>query len=228
MTKAEIQKENENDIQKEYNIENKTKGKKKPRENHKREEIEEAAEYASQLTGVRKGFLMGMLKVESNWGKNTGQCTFQQVEEGARQAYQNGRLNLKSWNLFNIRKNKIEEIADNLGYESEDLKVSCNPSRYNGTGGAIGIPQFMPDTWEKYEARLAEILEKENPDPWDTTDGVVAMALKLSDVPGVKEHNPMAEKNAAKLYLSGSTSGKYNWYANQVSYWANNYQSSIA
>jgi hypothetical protein len=119
-------------------------------------------------------------------------------------------------------------LADNLDYDHNEIRVSCNPARYAGTGGAMGVAQFMPDTWVEYESRIAKIVGKETPDPWDMRDGVVAMALKLADVPGVKDHNVWAERNAAKLYLSGTTSWQYDWYANETQYWAKNYGQLMA
>lgn len=187
------------------------------------QEIEKAAEFASQATGVRKDFLMGMLVVESDLGRNTGKCTYKEVEEGAKNSHEKGLLGEASWNTFLERKKIIEDIAAELGYDYEKMKVSCNPGNYAGTGGALGIPQFMPDTWLEYKERISEIVGKKNPDPWDTTDGVVAMALKVADVPGVREKERFAERSAAKLYLSGTTSWRYDWYANQIFYWSENY-----
>lgn len=191
------------------------------------EELQEAVDFASSKTGVRKDFLMGMLVVESNLGQNTGQCTYHEIETDAKNAHRNGRLSSRAWSTFNERKRLIKEIADGLNYDHEELKVSCNPAGYAGTGGALGIPQFMPDTWFEYKDRIASIVNKENPDPWDVKDGVVAMALKLSDVPGVTDQLLYAEKNAAKMYLSGNTSARYNWYANQVVYWSRNYRALL-
>ena len=51
-----------------------------------------------------------------------------------------------------------------------------------------------------------------------------AMALLLADTPGVTEHSKLAERNAAKMYLSGNTSSRYDWYANQIFYWSQNYK----
>jgi membrane-bound lytic murein transglycosylase B len=182
-------------------------------------EIKEAVDFASNVTGVRKDFLMGMLAMESDFGKNTGGCTYEEVEEGAEKSYKKGLLSQRAWGTFNHRREVIKGITDDLGYDYRKIKVSCNPSRYSGTGGALGVPQFMPDTWMEYKDRIADVVGKKNPDPWDTNDGVVAMALKLSDVYGVTAHNRSAERNAAKLYLSGTTSWKYDWYANRVVYW---------
>jgi membrane-bound lytic murein transglycosylase B len=190
--------------------------------------IEEYADFASRETGVKKEFLMGMLVVESALGTKTGECTYAQVKDGAYEAYVGGRLSERAWQTFMGRKRIIERIANKLGHDHETLKVSCNPARYVGTGGAMGVAQFMPDTWVEYESRIAKIVGKENPDPWDARDGVVAMAVKLADVPGVKDHNHWAERNAAKLYLSGTTSYQYDWYANETQYWAKNYQKLMA
>ncbi|EKD58453.1 MAG: hypothetical protein ACD_56C00121G0002 [uncultured bacterium] len=187
-------------------------------------EIERAVEFASQKTGVRKDFLMGMLVVESNLGRNPGSCTYDEVERGAQQSYENGNLSSTAWETFQDRREKVQHVAKDLGYDYKQLKVSCNPSGYAGTGGAMGIPQFMPDTWIAYKDEIGGIVGKRNPDPWNIKDGVVAMALLLADTPGVTEHNLFAERNAAKMYLSGTTSWRYDWYANQILYWAANYR----
>lgn len=189
------------------------------------QEIEEAAGFASQKTGVDKNFLMGELVVETDLGQNVGACTYKQVEDGAQQRYDEGLLNASSWDTFLQRKNIIENLAGTLDYDPDDLPVSCNPP-YAGTGGAMGIAQFMPDTWVSYENRVQAIVGH-TPDPWNVTDGVVALAVKLSDTPGVTQHNILAEEDAAKYYLSGSISPQYEWYANEVMYWSQNYNSLL-
>ena len=186
-------------------------------------EIERAAEFASQATGVRKDFLMGMLTVESDLGRNTGKCTYEEVARGAEEAHKRGRLGSAAWRTFQERQRTIEKLARDLGYDADRLRVSCNPGSYAGTGGALGVPQFMPDIWMHYKDEIAEIVDKDNPDPWNAKDGVVAMALLLADTPGVTEHNYYAERNSAKMYLSGTTSSAYEWYANQAVYWSRNY-----
>lgn len=185
-------------------------------------EVEKQAEYASQKTGVRKDFLMGMLVVETGLGQDMGQCTYKEVSDGAEEAHARGLLSRQAWATFQKRKLTLGGIAENLGYDPEKIKVSCNPA-YAGTGGAMGIAQFMPDTWLEYEERIAAITGEKHPNPWNVRDGVVAMALKVADVPGVTEHSVWAEKAASKMYLSGSTSRQYDWYANQVQYWTKNY-----
>jgi membrane-bound lytic murein transglycosylase B len=79
------------------------------------------------------------------------------------------------------RKDIFEEIVDELGYDEDDKKVSCNPSSYTGTGGAMGVAQFMSDTWSGWKSRIASATGNKTPDPWDLFDGVMAMALKLEE-----------------------------------------------
>jgi len=198
--------------------------KKIPKEITDPKEIERAAEFAAKATGVRKDFLMGMLEVESDLGRKTGACTYKEVEDGAENSHNNGMLGDRAYNTFLNRRETIKDLAKDLGYDYEQLKVSCNPAGYVGTGGALGVPQFMPDIWMDYKDQISEIVGKENPDPWNAEDGVVAMALLLKDTPGVTDHNYYAERNAAKMYLSGTTSYIYDWYADQAFYWAQNYQ----
>lgn len=169
-------------------------------------DIEDAAKFASRATGVRKDFIMGMLVVESDLGRYTGGCDY------------------KASRMSSYRKEIFKDICEELDYNYKKMKVSCPPSGYSGTGGAMGVAQFMPDTWMGYESSIASLTGHDPPDPWNLTDGVTAMALKLAKVPGVTSHKKSAEKDAAKLYLSGTTSSKYNWYGEKVLYWADNYE----
>jgi peptidoglycan hydrolase CwlO-like protein len=187
-------------------------------------DIEDAAEFAAKKTGVRKDFLMGMLVVESDLGRYTGGCTYAEVEKGAEQRYKSGKLTKAAWASFQRRRDIFKQIAKELDRDYKKQKVSCNPASYYGTGGAMGVPQFMPDTWMGYKTRIANATGHNPPDPWNLTDGVMAMAIKLAVVPGVTKGQRSAEKNAAKIYLSGTTSAKYNWYGDKVLYWADNYE----
>ncbi len=187
--------------------------------------VERAAERAAALTGVRKDFILGQLSVETKLGENVGKCTYKQVSDGAEESHRRGILGARPWATFNTQRDLIRTIAADLHYDLDSLKVSCNPdpSQYVGTGGAMGVSQFMPTTWYEYKERIAKLSGKAHPDPWNVDDGILAMALKLSDVPGVTEHDPVAERRASKLYLSGTISSEYNWYAEDVQYWAENH-----
>ncbi len=166
-------------------------------------DIEDAAKFASKASGVRKDFLMGMLVVESDLGRFTGGCY-------AKDSRMSGR-----------RLELFKDICGELKYDWKKRKVSCPPKGYTGTGGAMGVAQFMSDTWMGYKSQIASVTGHNPPDPWNLTDGVTAMGLKLARGGATKRSG---ECNAAKLYLSGTTSSKYNWYCDKVKYWADNYE----
>ena len=169
-------------------------------------DIQDAASFASKASGVRKDFLLGMLVVESDLGRFTGGCL---AEKSKMSSYRLG-----------IFKN----ICKELDYNWKKQKVSCPPKGYKGTGGAMGVAQFMSDTWMGYKSSIASKTGHNPPDPWNLTDGVTAMALKLAKGGATKKSG---ECNAAKLYLSGTTSSKYNWYCDKVLYWAKNYEDKL-
>ena len=171
----------------------------------------DAAAYAAKVTGIRKDFLLGVLVVESNLGRYTGGCTADKS------------------NMSSYRLGLFKNICSDLDYNWKKQKVSCPPSGYKGSGGAMGVAQFMSDTWMSYKSSIASVTGNKTPDPWSLTDGVVAMALKLSKVSGVTAHKESAEAKAYCVYLAGG-----NWaaycdnkgvnYGAKVLYWADNYE----
>lgn len=176
--------------------------------------VVDAATFAAKATGVRKDYLLGVLVVESNLGRYTGGCTFKQSR------------------MSGTRATIFKSICKELNYNYEKQKVSCPPSGYKGTGGAMGVAQFMPDTWSGYKSSIAGVTGHNPPDPWSLTDGVTAMALKLAKVSGVTEHKKSAEAKAYCIYLAGG-----NWaaycdskgvdYGAKVLYWADNYEQKL-
>lgn len=176
--------------------------------------ILDAAGFAAKVTGIRKDYLLGVLVVESNLGRYTGGCTYKQ-----------SRMN-------GTRADYFKAIVKELDLDLNKVKVSCPPSGYKGTGGAMGVAQFMPDTWMGYKSSIAGVTGHNPPNPWNLTDGVVAMALKLTRVDGVKEHKKSAEAKAYCVYLAGN-----NWaaycdnkgvnYGAKVLYWADNYEQKL-
>lgn len=186
-------------------------------------DIKDAVSFASKATGVPKGFLVGVLKMETNLGANVGGCTYAQVESGAEANYKKGKLSKRAWNTFQTRRATFKGICDALDYNYKKQKVSCNPSGYAGTGGAMGVAQFMPDTWNGYKSQVASKTGHNPPDPWNLTDGVMAMALKLGKTPGVTSGSKSAMKSAACSYLGTC----YAPYINGILYWADNYKSLI-
>ncbi len=165
-------------------------------------DIEQAAKLAGKATGVRKDFLMGMLVVETDLGRYTGGCN-----------YKESRMN-------SYRKGVFKDICKELGYNYKKMKVSCPPSGYKGTGGAMGVAQFMSDTWLGYKSKIAANTGHNPPDPWSLGDGVMAMALKLARDGATSKSG---ECRAAMRYLGGS----HQWYCDKVLYWADNYEKKL-
>lgn len=130
--------------------------------------IKDAIKFAASKTGIREGFLFGMLSVESRLGASVGGCDYKQ-----------SRMSTYRLGIF-------KEIAKKLDYDYKKLKVSCPPRSYKGTGGAMGAAQFMSDTWRGYENTIASRTGHNPPDPWNLTDGVMAMASKLANDGGAK------------------------------------------
>jgi peptidoglycan hydrolase CwlO-like protein len=191
--------------------------------NYNAKDIKDAVGFASDKTGVPKGFLVGVLKMETNLGANVGGCTYGQVESGAQASYKSKKLGPKAWATFQTRRNTFMSICKELKIDYQKQKVSCNPKGYTGTGGAMGVAQFMPDTWNAYKKQVSSIAGHNPPSPWNLTDGVLAMALKLKRTPGVTSGSKSAFKSAACSYLGTC----YAPYINGILYWADNYKQLI-
>ncbi len=185
-------------------------------------DIRDAVEFASDKTGVPEGVLYGFLKMETNLGVNTGQCTYDEVEKGALAQYKVLLKKNKKWqasiDLLRKRRGIFDELVKELGY-SKSKKVSCNPRSYIGQGGAMGIPQFMADVWRGYESDIRSKTGHKTPDPWNLTDGVMAMALKLKKA-GATSGSTSTIRSASIQYLGTFSPGYYNG----IVYWSKNYK----
>lgn len=182
-------------------------------------DIRDAVAYASDETGVPKGVLYGFLKMETNLGANTGQCTYKEVEKVSIARYKKyGSKYKASINLLYKRQDLFYDLVDDLGY-SKTKKVSCSPSGYIGQGGAMGVAQFMSDVWMSYSSQIASKTGHKNPDPWNLTDGVMAMALKLKKA-GATSDSSAAIRKASINYLGGFNKGYYEG----IVYWSKNYK----
>lgn len=124
-------------------------------------DVKDAIKFANKQTGVSKGFLFGMLSIESRLGASVGGCDY------------------KESRMSDYRKTLFKDICEELDYNYKKMKVSCPPASYSGTGGAMGAAQFMSDTWTGYKSQIAATTGHNPPDPWNLVDGVMAMALKL-------------------------------------------------
>lgn len=153
-------------------------------------DIVEAAKFAAKATGMNKSFLLGVLIQESNKGQSTGSCTYKQS------------------NMSDSQSSAFKIICKELDYDYKKQKVSCPPKSYKGTGGAMGVPQFMPTTWQGWKSRIASATGHKTPDPWNLVDGVTAMALKLS-ADGASKKTRFAEAKSYCVYLAGGNWGYY-------------------
>lgn len=185
-------------------------------------DIRDAVEFASNKTGVPEGVLYGFLKMETNLGANTGQCTYDEVEKGALAQYRSLLKKNKKWqasiDLLYKRRGIFDDLVKDLGY-NKNKKVSCNPRSYIGQGGAMGIPQFMSDVWRGYESQIAARTGHKTPDPWNLTDGVMAMAIKLNRAGATSDKESVIRK-ASVNYLGTFSPGYYNG----IVYWSKNYK----
>lgn len=186
-------------------------------------DIREAVEFASKRTGVPVGVLYGFLKQETNLGANTGQCTYDDVERVSVAGYKKyGKKYKASIDRLYRRWGIFKDIVDDLGY-SKNKKVSCTIAFAKAgpnQGGAMGVSQFMSDTWLAYEDRIQSETGHSKPDPWNLTDGVMAMALKVKAAGGAS-NNPAAIKKATIAYYGIYSAGYYK----NVLYWSKNYKS---
>lgn len=186
--------------------------------NYNAKDIRGAVEDASDETGVPEGVLYGFLKMETNLGANTGQCTYKEVEKVSIARYKKyGSKYKASMNILYKRQEMFYDIVDALGY-GKTKKVSCSPN-YIGQGGAMGVAQFMSDVWRGYESDIRAKTGHKNPDPWNLTDGVMALALKLRKAGATSDKESVIRK-ASINYLGAFNQ---NYYGGIV-YWSKNYK----
>ncbi len=170
-------------------------------------DILKAAKFAAKATRMNKSFLLGVLIQESNKGQSTGSC------------------NYKESKMTDTQSKAFKKICSELDYNYKKMHVSCPPKNYKGTGGAMGVPQFMPTTWQygggtpTYKKRIANLTGHKIPDPWNLVDGVTAMAIKLSQ-DGASEKSRDGEARAYCVYLAG---GNWKQYCPKMGHYKDNY-----
>ena len=192
--------------------------------------LEQAYVLASQvedLTGVRAALLLGLLRVESNIGKNVGQCNCTTCN------YPNIHwkeiMTSRHWPYF-------EQITKELGRDPNNTPVSCAVSGGKVQwGGAMGPAQFMPQTWIEYgyKERVEKVNGVKPASPWRIKDAFVAAGLYLSDW-GATAQTELKEIGAVRAYLCGTTRLTWtcrisggNTYTYNVMHYAKEYQGYI-
>jgi len=173
------------------------------------------AERASQKTGVRVAFILGVIAQESELGRNIGQCNLP------------GDPPSQRWDkiMKPTRDQKpYLDITSRLGLDPNMMPLSCPMSV--GWGGAMGPAQFIPSTWVLYEAKITAKNGHNPPNPWDPEDAFMASAIYLGELGA---NTRAGEFTAAAKYFAGG-----NWrgalgrsYANQVLAKVENYQEQL-
>lgn len=186
----------------------------------------EFAKAASAATGVRPAFLLGILKNESDLGKNVGQCLLtNEPEKGNGKGMNTGRLFERVMHP-NRDVDSFIQITAELGINWDTQVVSCPQSV--GYGGAMGPAQFIPSTWMLYKDRIARATGKNPPNPWLPQTAFAASAIFLADL-GADRGTLSSEREASLRYFAGG-----NWknpafasYGTRVLNFAEDFQKQI-
>ena len=162
------------------------------------------------ITGVRASFLMAIITIESNLGKNVGKGTWKE-------------------DMHPTRDQPIfKTICEELGLNPDNQKVS--KKQWYGYGGAMGPAQFIPSTWVLYKKQITAVTGNNPPNPWNTKDAFAASSLLLKDN-GAAKGGRTNEHRAAVCYLAGcgnSSKAAYQFYGNDVMSVADKYDKQIA
>lgn len=194
---------------------------------YSKSDIKEAIELASKKTGVKKGVLYGILDQETGFARNTGQCNYKDLVKKTTADYKAyGKKHKWDYKPSVARLEKrydlYQDIVKSLGY-SESKKVSCTISFAAvgpNQGGAMGVAQFMSDTWNGYVSQVRSATGHSRPDPWSLTDGVMAMAIKVKNSPGGTSDSESAIRKIVRAYYGGPHAG----YEANVINWSKNYK----
>lgn len=183
-----------------------------------------AAKNAETKTGVRAALILAILSQESDLGKNVGNCYVTNLDTGDGVGKNTGTVFL---GVMKVPRDTVpfERITKALGKDYATTPVSCPLP--GGYGGAMGPTQFIPSTWELFEARLKAALGVNATNPWNAGHAIMATALYLQDV-GAAAGGYTAEQRAAATYYAGSgwaTRGQT--YGNQVMAKATAFQNDI-
>lgn len=187
------------------------------------------AKQAGAATGVRPALILGVLKQETDLGKNVGQCLLtNSPNKGDGKGKNTGRA------FAGVMKptrdvDPFMAITSALGIDPFTQPVSCPPSY--GYGGAMGPGQFIPSTWVLYQDKVARLAGHPNTpaNPWNNLDAFTATALLMADN-GAAAGTPAAERTAALRYFAGwgnAGNPAYSFYGDGVMGFADQFQNDI-
>lgn len=196
--------------------------------------FEDALQYAktaSAKTGVRTAFILGILRQESdrgdngNFGVNVGQCLLVDPKTGNGKGKNTGTPFI---GLMKVDRDVAPFISlmQRLGRDPYSTPVSCSGESWYG--GGMGPTQFIPSTWQMYEARIAQAFGVPVGDPWNPQHAIMATSIFLQEL-GAGAGGYTAEREAAgRYYAGGNWSGSAGLgYAASVLRHAESYQSNI-
>jgi peptidoglycan hydrolase CwlO-like protein len=197
------------------------------------------AKQSGAAVGVRPAVILGILKQETDIGKNVGTANYKDAMHPSRDVP-----------VFLV-------IMQNLGLNPDSVKVSAAPSY--GYGGAMGPAQFIPSTWACYggfintttgacgkgtdgtwqgpwqyvaaKDRIAKLAGHPSTpsNPWNNLDAFTATAMLMADN-GATTHTFTAERLAALRYFAGwgnASNPAYAFYGDDVMEFAAQFQSDI-
>ncbi len=174
----------------------------------------EYAKSASQKTGVRAAFILGILSQESDLGKNVGNCYVTNSPETGDGVGKNTGTPFSGVMHPTRDVPVFLQIAQALGRDPKTTPVSC--PQPGGYGGAMGPTQFIPSTWQMYVPRLQGMLGVTATNPWNASHAIVATGLYLSDSGAVGGDYSAEHTAAAKYYAGGNWATLGQVYANSV------------
>lgn len=182
------------------------------------------ANEVSKATGVRPAFLLAILTQETNLGANIGTCNRPGDPVSKQwQAIMPGQVDINKGLSKRDDESAYLRITNALGLDPASMPLSCPWG--NGWGGAMGPSQFIPTTWESYQAKIAKALKKTTPNPWEPRDAFMASGIYLSEL-GASPQTYTAERTAALKYYAGGNWAKpaNAFYGDQVMAKAQNIQ----
>lgn len=185
------------------------------------------AKSAGASTGVRPALILGILKQETDLGRNVGQCLLTNSPKKGDGKGKNTGTPFDGLMKPDRDVDPFMAITASLGLDWQTQVVSCAPSY--GYGGAMGPGQFIPSTWMVLKDRVARAAGVSTPNPWNNLHAFTATALLLADN-GAAAGGRDAERTAALRYFAGwgnAGNPAYSFYGDGVMGFADQFQADI-